>query len=151
METNIKQEIIKMLDAFMANSYLVPSTHTDYLFFTDRDEQYRTYANDSRDYFSYEILKSNERIFSGSASKHSQSWHIAGDNLLTCESSKKQLDTHYQYIKAIYEEIHSLNVDSTKIKEARKQIAECELRIEKENKQIKRLKQQIKDSKKLTN
>lgn len=143
----MKKEIVKMLDAFMANSFLVPPTHTDFLCFSNMDEQYKTYSNEGRDYFCMEIKKDGKLIHSCTASKHGGEWSIAGANLFTAKTVKMQLANHYKYIKAIYEEIHCLNPDKGRLKEIRKEINEKREGVRKLEKEIEVLKKQLEDSK----
>jgi hypothetical protein len=145
----MKVEIKRMLDAFMANSYLVPSTRTEFLQFSNMQKTFRTYANESRDYFYAEIKGKNDYTFNITASKYSKGWTIQGENLLEESPKKGVLLKNYKYIKAIYEEVHSLDVSNTRLKEVRRKINEQKEIIKKAEKQIAIYNLELSDSKKL--
>lgn len=148
MKSTKKEEIIKMLDAFMENSFLIPPTFTEFQGFTDMDGEYKTYSNAERTYFTLEIKQDRKIIHTCTAMKHGTTWRIQGANLLEAKTVKVQLDIHYKYIKAIYNEVHCLNLDRSRLKEIRKKINKKKDEIEDILIEIEILKKQINDSKK---
>jgi len=145
----MKTEIIKFLEAFMQNSFLIPSRHSGWLEFTNLDEQYQTYANDERSYLTIEIKQKGKIIFNITASKHSDKWSIQGQNLLESKTVKTQLKNHHKYLNMIYDEMHSINPDKNKLKEIRKKITKEQKDIRDIERGIKRLKLELEDFKKI--
>ena len=145
----MKTEIIKFLEAFMQNSFLIPSRHSGWLEFTNLDEQYQTYANDEGSYLTIEIKQKGKIIFNITASKHSDKWSIQGQNLLESKTVKTQLKNHHKYLNMIYDEMHSINPDKNKLKEIRKKITKEQKDIRDIERGIKRLKLELEDFKKI--
>lgn len=138
-------DINMMLDAFADNSFLIPSTHSDLIVFSNKDGRYKTYCNDSRDYITLGSGSLNISCF-----KRKEFWQIDGSNLLLNISTGKQIKDAYTLIKDIYDEVHSLNPDKNKVKEIRKKILEEKDNIKKANERINKYRKQIEDFKKLT-
>lgn len=145
----LKKEIIEMLDVFMANSFLIPSTWSDSKNFSDTEASFRTYVNDERNHLSIDLILNGKPInktFHKFAS--TQKWEIKGDNLLTCKPVKTQLEETHKILKAIYNEIYSL--DPTKItaktKETYAKITKAKSEISELRRKIARYEKELEDA-----
>lgn len=129
----LKREIVEMLDAFMDNSFLIPSTWSEERNFSTTEGSFRTYANEERDYLSIELRfngKYVNKTFRKRASTHE--WEVEGNDLLTCASVEEQLKELHKWLKAIHETLLPQKTQETlaKIEKLKKQIEEYEKELE---------------------
>ena len=145
----LKKEIIEMLDVFMANSFLIPSKWSYSRNFSNIDGSFMTFANNDRNHLSIDLILNGKPInktFHKFAS--AQKWEIKGDNLLTCKPVKTQLEETHKILKAIYNEIYSL--DPTKItaktKETYAKITQAKSEISELRKKIATYEKELEDA-----
>lgn len=118
------EEINKFLNAFSINSYLVPSGHTDFLYFSDIEEK---------------------TIYSKNFYKKEHGWNINLNNVFDNINILKEIQKAHFYLGEIYKEVHSLDINN----ELRKKISNEKKTIASAYKEIARLNKEIKDSKKV--
>ena len=142
----------EILDLMSQNTYLVPNSWAEKQSMTLSDITYRTYCDHNRKYIVIELL-GNEQETSFTLRKNTK-WEVEQSyDIFTAKAKELNKDKQIleSFLQDFYNEIHSLNVDKTRIKDIRKTIKEEKDKITKAKQRIVELNKELEDSKLLTN
>lgn len=146
----LQNEINEILDLISINTFLVPNNHSETHYFSKIQGSYKTYFNESRDYFQLEVIYNNEN-FKYLATKYgvAKNWKITIENNLLDKSfnSNSMRKLFLMFLENMKAELFSIDSKVSEERNIRKKIQEELKKIRESEEKITEYKQQLLDLK----